>query len=480
MTALFENIQVALPEMVLLITACMVILLDLFLPKASSRRLSCFISCIGLLIAALLAACALGAFKMLAFGGLYIVDDMASLMKIFICLSVFFTYLYSRTYLDDRKIPAADFYVLGLFSTLGMILLVCAHSMLTMYMGLELSSLPVYAMTAIRRTDGDSSESAIKYFVMGAIASGLLLYGLSLVYAATGALNLTDIATAIAAQGTEHHLLLVFALVFVLAGLAFKLAAAPFHMWAPDVYQGAPTPVTLFISTAPKIAALGMTFRLLTLALPDLLLQWQQIVLVLALLSVGLGNVVAVVQTNIKRLLAYSAIAHAGYTLFGLLAGTAEGYSAALYYMLVYSLMSAAAFGLLILLSQRGVEVESLSDLKGLSQRSPWLAFMMLLVMFSMAGVPPTVGFFTKLLVLKALIDAHMIVVAVLGLLFTVVGAFYYLRIVKFMYFDEPADTGTLTFSRLAIVLYSVNCLSLLYLGILPSGLIALCIQAFS
>lgn len=267
--------------------------------------------------------------------------------------------------------PSGDYYVLGMFSALGMMLLVSAHSLLTVFLGLELLSLPLYAMTAIRRTDGDSSEAAMKYFVMGSIASAMLLYGMSLIYGATGKLDLLDVANAIAANWQQQNALLSFALVFILSGVAFKLAAVPFHMWAPDVYQGAPSSVTLFISAAPKIAAVGMTFRLLTIGLVDISTQWQQILLVITLLSTGLGNLFAVVQSSIKRLLAYSAISHIGYALFGILAASASGYSAALYYIVVYAITSAAAFGLIVLMSSQGMEIDSVDDLKGLSKKKP-------------------------------------------------------------------------------------------------------------
>lgn len=359
-------------------------------------------------------------------------------------------------------------------------ILVSAHSLLSLYLGLELMSLPLYAMTAIRRTDSDASEAAMKYFVMGAIASGMLLYGISLVYGATGKLDLLDVANAVAVNWQQQNTLFAFAMVFILAGVGFKLAAVPFHMWAPDVYQGAPSSVTLFISTAPKIAALGMALRFLTIGLVDITMQWQQIILVMALLSTGIGNLLAVIQTRIKRLLAYSAISHIGYALFGVLAASSAGYAAALYYILVYAVMSAAAFGLVVLMSNHGMEIDSIDDLKGLNKRNPWLAFMMLLVMFSMAGVPPTVGFFTKLLVLKALVDVHMTWLAVVGLLFTVIGAYYYLRIVKIMYFDQPENEDIVRIGTGNTIVYSLNCLSLLYLGIFPGALIAACINAFA
>lgn len=473
-----QNIHIALPEMIVLGTSCLAMLADLFL-RHKFKYVSFYVACVGLIAAACISYLYIGNFKVIILNGLFIGDDSSHLMKLFIYITVLLSFIYSRDYIEERQMPSGDYYVLGLFSTLGMMILVSAHSMLSIYLGLELMSLPLYAMTAIRRTDSNASEAAMKYFVMGAIASGMLLYGISLVYGATGKLDLLDVANAIPA-GQQQNLLLSFALVFIMAGVGFKLAAMPFHMWAPDVYEGAPSSVTLFISAAPKIAALGMAYRFLTLGLLDLSEQWQHIVLVMALLSTGLGNLFAVVQTSIKRLFAYSAISHIGYTLFGILAATSAGYAAALYYILIYSITSAAAFGLIVLMSSKGMEIETIEDLKGLSKRNPWLAFLMLIVLFSMAGVPPAVGFFTKLLVLKALVDVHMTGVAIIGLLFTVIGAYYYLRIVKIMYFDKPTRIEPITISKTNTLVYSVNCLSLLYLGIFPGALIAACISAFN
>jgi NADH-quinone oxidoreductase subunit N len=479
MIALFENIHVALPEMVILATAALALLADLFLGHRC-KSVSFTIACFGLVIATGFSALSIGSYPATTFNGLFISDDMAHLMKSFIYLTVLLSFVYSRQYIDERNMPSGDYYVLGLFSTLGMMILVSAHSLLTIFLGLELMSLPLYAMTAIRRTDGNATEAAMKYFVMGSIASAMLLYGISLIYGATGKLDLLEVAHAIGLNWQEQNGLLAFALVFILAGVAFKLAAVPFHMWAPDVYQGAPSSVTLFISAAPKIAALGMAFRLLTLGLIDLSAQWQQILLVITLLSTGLGNLFAVVQTSLKRLFAYSAISHIGYALFGILAASSAGYSAALYYILVYSITSAAAFGLIVLLSNHGMEIDSIEDLKGLNKRNPWLAFLMLIIMFSMAGVPPTVGFFTKLLVLKALVDVQMTWVAVVGLLFTVIGAYYYLRIVKLMYFDKPDHAEPFVINKANTLVLSLNCFMLLYLGIFPGALIVSCINAFA
>lgn len=479
MIAILENLQMALPELVILTTACLALLAELFLGH-KYKSLVFYIAMIGLTLATCISYLFIGEFNTLVFNGLFISDDIGHVMKCFIYISVFLSFLYSRNYLQERKMPSGDYYVLGLFATLGMLILVSAHSMLTIYLGLELMSLPLYTMTAIRRNDGNATEAAMKYFVMGAIASGMLLYGFSLIYGVTGKLDLAEVAHAISVNWQDKNLLLSFALALVLAGIGFKLAGMPFHMWAPDVYQGAPNSVTLFISAGPKIAAVSMIYRLLTLGLVDITVQWQQIILVMALLSTGLGNMLAVVQTTIKRLLAYSAIAHMGYVLFGILAANAAGYSASLYYILVYSITSVAAFGLVVLLSNQGREIDEINDLKGLSKRNPWLAFMMLIVLLSLAGIPPTVGFFTKLLVLKALIDVHMTWVAVVGVLFTVIGAYYYLRIIKIMYFDEPEDFAPITIGKGNTLFYSLNCLSLLFLGLFPGALITVCINAFS
>lgn len=479
MTFTLENLHIALPEMIVLSAACAALLGDLFL-RQRLQSIALLFACLGLAIAALFCWSFIGSYKVVAFNGLFVGDDAAYLMKLFILISVLLSFLYSRLYVDERNMPSGDYYVLGLFSTVGMMVLASSHSLLTVYLGLELLSLPVYAMTAIKRTDSDAAEAAMKYFIMGAIASAMLLYGMSLVYGATGKLDLLDIAQSISSNWQTRNGMISFALVFIVAGIGFKLAAMPFHMWAPDVYQGAPTSVTLFLSTAPKIAALGMAVRVLTFGLSNISLQWQQLLLVLALLSTGFGNLLAISQTNIKRLLAYSAISHIGYTLFGLVSASDAGYAASLYYILIYSLMSAAAFGLVVLMSNQGMEVENISDLKGLNKRNPWLAFMMLIVMFSMAGVPPTVGFFAKLLVLKALVDVHMTWVATLGLLFAVIGAYYYLRIVKAMYFDEPDIKEPVSISSVSQWIFSLNCLSLLYFGLFPGALIAACMNAFA
>lgn len=475
---LFENIYTVLPEIVLIITACLALVGELFLQK-KIKYITLYIGCCGLIIAGLISYSLLNNFKITTLGGLFISDDLTHLMNIFILISVFLCFIYSTKYIEERQISFGDYYLLGLFSTLGMMVLVSAHSLITLYLGLELLSLPLYALTAIRRTDNNAAEAAMKYFAMGAIASGMLLYGFSLLYGATGKLDLMEISNTLAAHWEEESMMLSFSLVFIAAGVGFKLAAAPFHMWAPDVYEGAPSSVTLLISSAPKIAAMGLLFRVLTVDGTALLGQWQQLLVVMALLSTGLGNFLALSQTNIKRLFAYSAIAHIGYALFGILAATPSGYAAALYYILTYSLMSAATFGLIVLLSYNGVEIQSIEALRGLNKRNPWIAFLMLITLFSMAGVPPTIGFVTKLLVLKALVDVHLTWVAVIGVLFAVVGAYYYIKVIKVMYFEEPLESTTINIPKGTMVLYTLNGLSLLYLGLFPAGLLQMCSNAF-
>ena len=430
MMGMNNTVILALPEIIILITAIMALLANLFL-KPLLSGIALVIASIGLGIAACVSYSFIGQYAQLGFNGLYISDDLSQILKLFIYLTVFLSFIYAKNYLTERKLPSGDFYVLGLFSTLGMMILVSSYSFLTIYLGVELLSLPLYAMTAIWRNHSNGSEAAMKYFVIGSVASAMLLYGISLLYGATASFDFVHIADTIS-RIQAHSNLLSFALVFILAGVGFKLAAAPFHMWAPDVYDGAPTAVTLFLSAAPKIAAVGMALRILTFAFHDLVPIWHDMVLIMAISSIIIGNVLAIVQKNIKRLLAYSTISHMGYALLGLLAATPQGYAATLFYVLIYALMSVAAFGLLVLLSRSGIELEKVEDLNGLNKRSPWLALMMMIILFSMAGVPPTVGFFAKFLVLKALVDVHLVWVAVLGLIFAVIGSYYYLYIINF------------------------------------------------
>jgi NADH-quinone oxidoreductase subunit N len=373
----------------------------------------------------------------------------------------------------------ADFYTLTLFALLGIMLLISANSLVMIYLGLELTALSTYALVAYDRDSGRGSEAAMKYFVLGSMASGMLLYGMSMIYGATGSLDLDTIATAVNRLGSGD-VMLVFGLAFLVAGLAFKLGVAPFHMWLPDVYHGAPLGTTLFIASVPKMAAFAMAFRLLHTGLGGLHTDWQQMLAVLAVLSIVLGNIAAIAQSNIKRMLAYSTISHMGFVLLGFMPGTEEGYGAAMYYVIVYSLMSAAAFAMVILLSARGVEAENLDDFKGLNQRNNWYAAVMAMVMFSMAGVPVLVGFFAKWLVIQAALEAGMTWLAILAVVFAVIGAFYYLRVVKLMYFDDPATERAISAPVDFRAILSFNGILMLGLGVFSSSLIAVCMSAFA
>jgi len=407
---------------------------------------------------------------------------MAVVLKIAVCAITILVFVYSRDYLADHSIYKGEYYVLGLFATLGMMVMISAHSFLLVYLGLELLSLSLYAMIAFNRNSLRASEAAMKYFVLGAMASGLLLYGISIFYGITGTLDINELAVAVNTQAWIHPLALSFALTFIVVGLCFKLGAVPFHMWLPDIYQGAPTSVTLFIGTAPKIAGFAMAIRLLVDGLGNLQVDWSQMLTALAVASLALGNVIAIAQTNFKRMLAYSTISHVGFILLGLLAATANGYASAMFYTLTYAITSSVAFGVLLVLNRKGFEAENIGDLSGLTDSKPWYAALLAIAMFSMAGVPPTVGFYAKLTVLQAVIQVDMIWLAIAAVLFSVIGLFYYLRIVKVMYFDKPLEQQTTTIKEALDVklLLSANSLSLILLGLFPSTLMAYCILAFS
>ncbi|UCC56117.1 MAG: NADH-quinone oxidoreductase subunit NuoN [Gammaproteobacteria bacterium] len=460
-------------EIFLLSMACIILIVDVFL-RDERRVLSYALAQLTLLAGALISWSMLGNETQVVLHGTFVSDPMAALLKTSILLVTVGVFMYSRSYLVERDIFRGEFYVLGLFAVLGMLVLVSAHSLLTIYLGLELLSLSLYALVAFQRDSAAASEAAMKYFVLGALASGMLLYGISMLYGATGSLDIGEVAEAIALPG-EQGIILVFALCFIVVGLAFKFGAVPFHMWVPDVYHGAPTPVTLFIGSAPKIAAFAMAMRLLTEALGGLYGSWQDMLTILAVLSLVIGNVIAIAQTNIKRMLAYSTIAHVGFLLLGLLAGTTEGFSASMFYAITYALMAIGGFGMVILLSRAGFEADRLDDFKGLNDRSPWFAFMMLILMLSMAGVPPTVGFYAKLAVLQAVIHVDMVWLAVVAVFFSIIGAFYYIRIVKLMYFDAPEGDAPLAVSPDMQIAMSLNGLAVLTLGIFPGGLMAVC-----
>ncbi len=406
---------------------------------------------------------------------------MSDVLKVGILLVSFLAFLYAKDYLRERGLFKGEFYTLGLFAVLGMLVMVSANSFLTIYLGLELLALSLYALVAFDRQSANGAEAAMKYFVLGALASGMLLYGISMIYGATGTLRFDELAQVVQ-HGDLNRLVMIFGIVFLVIGLAFKLGAVPFHMWVPDIYHGAPTAVTLFIGSAPKIAAFALAMRLLVDGLYGLhggWEGWQGMLIILAVLSMGVGNLIAIAQSNIKRMLGYSTISHVGFILLGILAGTQEGYTAAMFYTLVYALMSAGSFGIIIALSRKGFEADNLEDLKGLNQRSPWFAGMMLLLMFSMAGVPPTVGFFAKLFVLDAVVSVDLTWLALVGVFFSIIGAFYYIRVIKLMYFDQPVDETPLNIGLDTQVALSLNGLSMLFLGFFPAGLYALCGSVF-
>lgn len=470
----------AIPEMFVLGMASIILVIDAFLSERN-RIVTYALAQLTLIVAAVLTLGQASNEPTLTFSGMFISDSMSVVLKLFIYLITFVVFIYSRDYLKSRQLYQGEYFVLALFATLGMMVLVSAHSLLTLYLGLELLSLSLYTMVALQRDSVVASEAAMKYFVLGALASGILLYGMSMLYGVSGSLDIAAISALVSEQDpAQPSIVLVFALVFVLVGLLFKLGAVPFHMWVPDVYHGAPTSVTLFIGTAPKIAAFAMLMRLLVDGLGDLHAQWQDMLIIVAVLTIAAGNIIAIAQTNIKRMLAYSTIAHIGFLLLGILSGTLNGYSASMFYVIVYALMSMGGFGMIILLSRAGFEADKIDDFKALNQRSPWFAFMMLILMFSMAGVPPTVGFYAKLAVLQAVVDADLLWLAVVAVIFSVIGAYYYLRIIKLMYFDQSDDMTPVVAGFDMRVAMSLNGLAILGLGLFPGGLLALCITVFN
>jgi len=478
------NLLPAYPEIFLLIMVSCVLVIDLFLPPALRYVTYALtqMTLIGCAVLTLDVAVLTQGVATYTFSNMFVADLMGHALKIGAYAALFVTLVYSRTYLAERGMWKGDFFALVLFALMGMMVMISANHFLTLYLGLELLSLSLYAMVALDRDSPRSTEAAMKYFVLGALASGLLLYGMSMIYGATGTLDISRVAQTIA-DGHPNKIVLTFGLVFLVSGMAFKLGVVPFHMWIPDVYHGAPTAMTLVIGSAPKLAAFAMAMRLLVLGLLGLAVDWQQMLVILAVLSMAIGNLAAIAQTNIKRMLAYSTISHMGFMLLGLLAGVVNGnwlnaadaYSAAMFYVVVYVLTTLGTFGMVMLLSRAGFEAENLDDFKGLNARNPWYAFIMLLLMFSLAGVPPTVGFYAKLSVLQPLLAGGMTWLAVVAVLFSLIGAFYYLRVVKLMYFDEPIDTAPIRPSMDMSVLISVNGLAVLVLGIVPQSLMALC-----
>jgi NADH-quinone oxidoreductase subunit N len=486
------DLIVLLPELVILLSACFLLVLSAFVKETplatdgmarevfDTPRGANFVyngALVLLLVIGTVFAFRIPDLPIYAMMGLFQADPLANLLKSASCFALLISLIYSRQYLVDRGMFRPDFMVLALFALLGQCVLISGANLLTLYLGLELMALSTYGLVAMRQDNAQSTEAAMKYFILGALASGFLLYGMSMLYGVTGTLDLIEIFKAVA-DPRINHLIMAFGLVFIMAGLAFKLGVVPFHMWVPDVYQGAPTAVTLLIAAAPKLAAFALLFRLLINTLLPLFSDWQPMLIMLAVLSMVIGNVTAIAQTNIKRMLAYSAIAQMGFVLLGMLSVFDDhAYSAALFYAVTYTLTTLASFGFLMLLSKKGYDCETLDSLKGLNKKHPWFAFMGLVMMFSLAGIPPTVGFAAKLSVLEALVDAEYTALAIIAVMASLVGAFYYLRVVKVMYFDAPLREHEITGSSISRGILGINSIAILVLGIFPGALMALCLD---
>jgi NADH-quinone oxidoreductase subunit N len=467
------DVQPAAAEIFVALAACVLLLVDA-VAGARARGAVFVLAIASLAGAAWVSSAVTPESRLVLLGGHFVADPMGTVLKLFAYGAAAVTLLYSRDYLERRELLKGEYLVLALFAVLGIQVIVAAGSLLSLYLGIEIMSLALYAMVAFDRDDSVAAESAMKYFVLGAIASGALLYGVSILYGVTGSFLLDGVARAIGSGG-QAPIGLLFGLAFIVVGVAFKFGAVPFHMWLPDVYHGAPTPVTLFVGSAPKIASFALAMRVLAEGLGGVSDAWQDMLVVLAALSMVIGNVVAIAQANIKRMLAYSTISHVGFILLGVLAANPAGYRAAMFYTLTYVVMTTAAFGVVLWLSRKGFEADALDDYKGLNRRNPWFAFVMLLVMFGLAGVPPTVGFWAKLQVIAAVLDVDLTWLAALAVLMSVVGAYYYLRIVKLMYFDEPTLSGPVEAKLAVRLLLSLNALAILVLGLYPGLLLKLC-----
>ena len=479
MEFMLPDLAPALPEMVLLAMACVVLLVDLFWP--GRERSNTYVVSQLSLLATLLAVAQGYSGPTTTFSGHYTVDAVAVVIKVLALLIMFGVFLYGRDYLRQRALLTGEFLLLSLFATLGLLVMASAGSLLVLYLGLEVLSLSSYALVALHRDNGDASEAAIKYFFLGALASGLLLYGMSLLYGLTASLDLATVAQVVGehARAGNFTALMGLALAMLVVGIGFKLGIAPFHMWLPDVYHGAPTAVTAFLTTISKLAAFVLVVKLLAGAAAPLAQQWQQMLILVAVLSLAVGNLVAIAQVNLKRMLAYSTISHMGFFLLGILANSPAGMAASLFYMITYALTGLAAFGMIMLLSRAGFEADRIEDFRGLNQRSPWLALVMMVILFSLAGVPPTVGFYAKLGVIRAVMQHELLWLAVVAVVFSVIGAFYYLRVIKAMYFDAPDEQPAITQALDVRVFMGVNGALVLGLGVFPAPLLALCQAVF-
>jgi NADH-quinone oxidoreductase subunit N len=473
---LMTDLMPAAAEIFLLVMVSVILIADLLI-KQTDRMVTYILVQLTLLGCSVITVSTHANAVVHIFHNMFVDDLMSDVLKLLTYMTMSMMLVYSRQYLTVRGMFTGEFMSLALFAMLGMMVMISANHFLTLYLGLELLSLSLYAMVALQRDSATATEAAMKYFILGALASGLLLYGMSMLYGATGSLELGAVANSIKTGNADKNLL-VFGLVFVVSGLAFKLGAVPFHMWVPDVYHGAPTAVTMLIGSAPKLAAFAFVSRILVEGLQPLVQHWSGMLIILAIGSMAIGNITAIAQTNLKRMLAYSTIAHMGFMLLGLLSGSIEGYGASMFYVVVYALMSLGAFGMIMLLSREGFEADKLDDFKGLNQRSPWLAFLMLLLMLSMAGVPPTVGFYAKFSVLNSVVEAGHIWLAVVAVIFSLIGAFYYLRIIKLMYFDAPESHVPIAIDSDAALLMSVNGFGVLLLGLLPNQIMSVCAVA--
>jgi NADH-quinone oxidoreductase subunit N len=461
-----SDLSLILPEVFVLSMAMIVLMTDLFI-KPSSRWIIFALSQLTLLGGAYLTSQHFNHETQFAFSNMFVRDGLADLLKMVSYIGTSLIFFYSRSYMKDRDLYRGEYFSLVLFALLGMMIMISSHNMLLVYMGLELLSLCLYSLTALDRDNQKATESAIKYFVLGALASGLLLYGMSMIYGATSSLDLSVIAAALLNHPMDHAIL-VLGLVFMVAGLAFKLGAVPFQMWVPDVYEGSPSSIAMLISSVPKLAAFAITVRLLGDGLQSMMVDWKQMMLIMAILSIGIGNITAIAQTNIKRMYAYSTISHIGFILFGLMSGTLNGYASSLFYVISYMFMTLASFAVLIMMSRKNFDCQTLEDFQGLNKRNSWYAFLMLITMLSMAGIPPTIGFYAKFMVLQAAFDAGFAGFVVYAVLMALVGMFYYMRIVKLMYFDEPKLKNNIETPIDMKWILSANALALLVIGLVP------------
>jgi NADH-quinone oxidoreductase subunit N len=477
-----ENLKIdlmtALPELTMLCMAMFILILDLFL-KPKNRILIYLFAQLAIVVAAYFTFAGITRSVGYAFSGLFVDDTLSHVLKLFTLIGASVMLVYTRHYMKLRGMFRGEYYALILFAILGMMVMISGHSMLTIYMGLELLSLCLYALVAFDRDNARATEAAMKYFVLGALASGMLLYGMSMIYGMTGSLDIAVITNALRESNLKNPVL-ILGLVFIVAGLAFKFGVVPFQMWVPDVYEGSPTAITMLIGTIPKFAAFAIAIRLLAQGLAPMVGDWQDMLLILAVMSISIGNFSAIAQTNLKRMLAYSTISHMGFLMFGLLSGNLNGYASSMFYISAYVLMTLAGFGMILLLSHKGFEAENLDDLKGLNQRNPWAAFLMLITMFSMAGVPPTIGFYAKFTVLQAALQAGYIWAVVFAVLMAAVGAFYYLRVVKLMYFDAAVNDAPILATFDTQMVLSINAVALLMLGLLPQTLMSICAFAIT